>query len=1244
MVRPSRHGALSWAAGVAAAGVATFLVPAGAGAQLPGPPEACVTVQTADAAAGDLFACALAMDGDAAAVGSVLDDDLGSGSGSVYVFTRGGNGAWGQRAKILAADGAAGDQLGFAVGISGGRIAAGAPFRNQVGPRSGAVYLFEGGGAAWAQTAKLVPQGLGARDELGRSVAVAGAVVAAGAPGDDDRGSSAGAVYVFELGGATHKLTAADGAAGDGFGFAVALAGGTLLVGAPFADEGGAQAGAVYVFERQGSGWVQIAKLTAADRRPQSLFGSSVAVAGDRAAIGARLDDGAGANAGAAYVFARAGGAWSQQAKLLPPGLAAGEELGSSVALAGGAVVAGARFGAVAGLPGAGAAYIFELENGEWVARFRLVAATPGAGDELGFAVGIADGSVFAGAYRDDDGGTDAGTFCVFEGAGAGARADLAVTKSDGVTMVAPGGATTYTITAANAGPDAAAGARVTDDFPGALDCEWTCAGAGGGVCGAASGAGDIDQAVTLPAGGTVTFTAACAVSPNAAGTIANTAAVAAPAGVTDPDLGDNSATDVDTVSGAGFIDLTVSKSDGVAEVTCGGTTTYTIVARNVGTLPVAAARVRDDFPAALACAWTCTSSGGAACGAAAGAGDIDETVSLPVGGAATFTAACAVAPSAAGTIANTATVAVTSGGTDVNPGNDSATDTNTVVCPNQADLAVTKTDGVAEVTAGETTTYAITATNAGPLAVTGARVVDDFPAGLACQWSCTSLAGAACGAASGAGDIDQLVNLPAGGSVGFAALCTIDPALAGSELVNTATIAPPAGVADPDPSDNAATDTDTLVRVADLTLTKQADRTTVTPGGALAYTVTVVNAGPSAAAPVRVSDFFAAVLACAWECAATGGAACGTPAGAGDIDQPVTLPPGGEVTYAVTCQVAGSAAGAIENAAEATPPPGVTDPDLDDNTDTVTVTVVALANLSITKSDFVAQALAGLEIDYTLTVANAGPNDVVGARVLDAFPANLVGASWDCGGQFGTGDLDVTVDLPAGGSVVCTVSGVTPQTFCGPLENTASVAPPAGTDDPDSSDNQATDSTLIFPLPANGPPFIAPCASKGLLTGPHAPGSTVVYQVLLFNGGPQPILNGPADEFRDELPPQVVNPVVQADSGIALLVPPNLVTWNGDVAPGEVITLTITGTVNGMVGEQVINQGQFGDPQLGLLVPTDDPTTGAPLDPTVFIIAGVLEIPTLGAVALAALAALLAAAALRRLRRGRARQGGGGP
>src|SRR5213075_2441522 len=91
-------------------------------------------------------------------------------------------------------------------------------------------------------------------------------------------------------------------------------------------------------------------------------------------------------------------------------------------------------------------------------------------------------------------------------------QADLAVTKTDGVTTATPGGSVTYTITASNAGPSNATGATVADNFPASLTCTWTCAGAGGGSC-TASGSGNINDTVNLPNGGSVTYTASCNIS-----------------------------------------------------------------------------------------------------------------------------------------------------------------------------------------------------------------------------------------------------------------------------------------------------------------------------------------------------------------------------------------------------------------------------------------------------------------------------------------------------------------------------------------------------------------------------------------------------------------------------------------------------------------------------------------------------------------------------------------------------------
>src|SRR5205085_11686050 len=102
-----------------------------------------------------------------------------------------------------------------------------------------------------------------------------------------------------------------------------------------------------------------------------------------------------------------------------------------------------------------------------------------------------------------------------------GLTADLAITKTDGVTTATPGGSVTYTITASNAGPSNAPGSTVADTFPASLTCTWTCVGAGGGTC-TAAGSGNINDTVNLPAGGSVTYTVSATVSAAATGSLSN--------------------------------------------------------------------------------------------------------------------------------------------------------------------------------------------------------------------------------------------------------------------------------------------------------------------------------------------------------------------------------------------------------------------------------------------------------------------------------------------------------------------------------------------------------------------------------------------------------------------------------------------------------------------------------------------------------------------------------------------------
>ena len=154
------------------------------------------------------------------------------------------------------------------------------------------------------------------------------------------------------------KLTASDGAAGDLFGFSVSLSGDRALVGARFDDDNGSRSGSAYVFDLVGTAWSQTAKLTASDGAAVDLFGNSVSLSGDRALVGAPVDDDNGSASGSAYVFDLVGTAWSQTAKLTASDGAAGEQFGWSVSLSGDRALVGAINDDDNGFD-SGSAYIF---------------------------------------------------------------------------------------------------------------------------------------------------------------------------------------------------------------------------------------------------------------------------------------------------------------------------------------------------------------------------------------------------------------------------------------------------------------------------------------------------------------------------------------------------------------------------------------------------------------------------------------------------------------------------------------------------------------------------------------------------------------------------------------------------------------------------------------------------------------------------------------------------------------------
>jgi cysteine-rich repeat protein len=413
-----------------------------------------------------------------------IDGDQASnglpGAGAVYVFARAG-GAWRQQAYLKASQPGSSDYFGYRVALSadGSRLAVGALLEDSAAtgvggdqdsnakPDSGAVYVFARTGTQWRQDAYIKASNSDPNDLFGSAVALSadGNTLAVGAYNErsaatgingDQTGNTiglAGAAYVFTRAGGAWSQDAyvkASNTGSDIFGFSVALSGDgrTLAVGAygeasAARGVGGDQldnsmpsAGAVYVYTRGAAGWSQEAYVKASNTEANDLFGYAVALSGDGAtlAVGANLEDGAAravdgdessngaGDAGAAYVFSRAGGAWTQQAYIKASNTDPADRFAFDLSLAadGRTLVVGAfneASGATGtggdpadnGAPQAGAVYRFRRSGATWSQDLYAKKPTaPRVNEGFGIAVDVSqDGTLLAvGAYVEDSGAT----------------------------------------------------------------------------------------------------------------------------------------------------------------------------------------------------------------------------------------------------------------------------------------------------------------------------------------------------------------------------------------------------------------------------------------------------------------------------------------------------------------------------------------------------------------------------------------------------------------------------------------------------------------------------------------------------------------------------------------------------------------------------------------------------------------------------------------------------------------------
>jgi uncharacterized repeat protein (TIGR01451 family) len=398
-------------------------------------------------------------------------------------------------------------------------------------------------------------------------------------------------------------------------------------------------------------------------------------------------------------------------------------------------------------------------------------------------------------------------------------RANLEITKSDGVSTVNPGGSLTYTIIVRNNGPSDVSGATVIDNFPAAQfsTVSFTSTAQGGATGNTPSGNSDINDVVDLPLNATITYTVSATVSNAATGVISNTATVTAPAGTTDPDLNNNSSTDVTSLPAP---DVSVTKNDSPDPVIAGNNITYSIVVNNIGQQPASTLQFSDTIPTgttlvsfSVPANWTRTDTV-----AAGGTGTVTATRgTLSINTPGTFTLVVRVDPTTANGTSITNTASVTTTSNDPFPNNNSASATTTVQA--RADLAVTKTDAPDPVGVGTSLTYTITVRNNGPSSAAGVTLTDQIPANTTfvsltapAGWSVVTPAAGASGTVTATADS----TLAAATTATFTLVVNVGENVAnGTVITNTASASTTS--TDATPGNNSATSSTTVQSAVDF-------------------------------------------------------------------------------------------------------------------------------------------------------------------------------------------------------------------------------------------------------------------------------------------------------------------------------------------------------------------------------------------------------------------------------------------
>ena len=285
----------------------------------------------------------------------------------------------------------------------------------------GAVYVFERQNSIWTESAILKASDGAEGDQFGFVVAIDNNTIVIGADQHDEGGLNAGAVYVFtktnDVWTEDLKLLPADIALADRFGAAVALEDDLLVVGSIEDDDLGINSGSAYIFKHQDGLWQETGKLVANDGDKSDNFGASVLIYNNTIFVGAVLDDTVARDTGSVYSFSQQDGTWMQDSFLVPEGQKLGDKLGRTLSAAEDVLVLGAEFSIRNNNKPdvtSGAAHVYRKQDGIWQEEAKLISSDNAFGDRMGWSVATDGSYLVVGTPGDSDEGHYVGAAYLF--------------------------------------------------------------------------------------------------------------------------------------------------------------------------------------------------------------------------------------------------------------------------------------------------------------------------------------------------------------------------------------------------------------------------------------------------------------------------------------------------------------------------------------------------------------------------------------------------------------------------------------------------------------------------------------------------------------------------------------------------------------------------------------------------------------------------------------------------------------